>query len=209
MPPDSKLTNEEIADLRTWIESGAAWPAPEVPYELTEGNPHYEALKKNHWSWQPLANPTVPSVSNAEWPSGEIDRFVLAQLEQKGLAPVSDADRAALLRRVTFDLTGLPPAPKTSRRFWPISHRRLTSLLLSDCWQVQRLVNIGVATGWMWLDTVNRPDRLAICRILRRGSIATMSSMRSIKTNPTTSSFVNRSQETCCRRHQRNSARNS
>ena len=60
MPPDSKLTDEEIADLRTWIETGAAWPSPEVPYEVTEGNPHYEDLKKHHWSWQLLTNPAMP-----------------------------------------------------------------------------------------------------------------------------------------------------
>ncbi len=163
MPPDSKLTNEEIADLRTWIESGAAWPAPEVPYELTEGNPHYEALKKNHWSWQPLANPTVPSVSNAEWPSGEIDRFVLAQLEQKGLAPVSDADRAALLRRVTFDLTGLPPAPEDIKAFLadqsPSAYESVVERLLAS-------PAFGEHWGRHWLDVARYGESTGSARNL-------------------------------------------
>ena len=111
MPPDSQLSEDEINDLRKWITDGAVWPGPEVPYELTEANPQYETLKKNHWAWQPLQSPVVPEIQNAEWALDDIDRFVLAQLEQKQLSPVADADRATLLRRVTFDLTGLPPAP--------------------------------------------------------------------------------------------------
>lgn len=117
MPPDSALGDQQIADLRTWIESGAAWPEPEVPYELTEGNPHYEQLKQSHWSWQPLTQPQVPVVQNELWPNDDSDRFVLARLEQQGLTPVHDADRSALLRRVTFDLTGLPPTPEEITAF--------------------------------------------------------------------------------------------
>ncbi|MEI7702216.1 MAG: DUF1549 domain-containing protein, partial [Planctomycetia bacterium] len=117
MPPDSALSDQQIADLRTWIASGAAWPEPEVPYELTEGNPHYEQLKQSHWSWQPLTQPQVPVVQNEQWPNDDSDRFVLARLEQQGLTPVHDADHSALLRRVTFDLTGLPPTPEEITAF--------------------------------------------------------------------------------------------
>ena len=117
MPPDSQLSEDEINDLRKWIADGAVWPGPEVPFELTEVNPEYETLRKNHWAWQPLQSPAVPEVKNKEWAKDDIDRFVVAQLEQKALQPVSDADQATLLRRVTFDLTGLPPAPEDIKAF--------------------------------------------------------------------------------------------
>jgi hypothetical protein len=93
MPPpysDRKpLTEKEIATLRTWIEQGARW--------------------QSHWSFTAPVRPQLPAVRNAAWPRNPIDRFVLARLEQEGLAPSPATDRARLLRRVTFDLTGLPP----------------------------------------------------------------------------------------------------
>ena len=163
MPPDSKLTDEEIADLRTWIETGAAWPSPEVPYELTEGNPHYEDLKKNHWSWQLLTNPAVPSVSHVDWPRGEIDRFVLAQLEQQGLTPVSDADRASLLRRITFDLTGLPPSPEDIRAFLadqlPSAYESVVDRLLAS-------PAFGEHWGRHWLDVARYGESTGSARNL-------------------------------------------
>ena len=118
MPPEGRpLTNEQIADLRRWINDGAAWPAPAVPTSLGKPKPKYEKLKKQHWAWQPLSDPRVPSVRATAWPRDTVDRFLLAGLEAKGLAPVRDADRATLLRRVTFDLTGLPPTPEALDAF--------------------------------------------------------------------------------------------
>ncbi|MDB5295744.1 MAG: hypothetical protein JWO31_1727, partial [Phycisphaerales bacterium] len=118
MPPKKQLSAEQVADLTTWIQNGAAWPQPHVPKTL-EGkpNPEYDRLKKEHWAWQPLANPAPPAVRDAAWPRDDIDRFVLAKLEEKKLAPVGDADKASLLRRVTFDLTGLPPTPEALTAF--------------------------------------------------------------------------------------------
>jgi hypothetical protein len=93
MPPpysDRKpLTEAEVATLRTWIEQGAKW--------------------KGHWSFQAPVRPALPAVGNASWVRNPIDRFVLARLEKEGLKPSPEASRAALLRRVSFDLTGLPP----------------------------------------------------------------------------------------------------
>jgi hypothetical protein len=93
MPPpysDRKpLSEKEIATLRTWIEQGAKW--------------------QSHWSFTAPVRPDAPPVRNAAWPRNPIDRFVLARLEREGLAPSPATDRARLLRRVTFDLTGLPP----------------------------------------------------------------------------------------------------
>jgi cytochrome c553 len=112
MPQEAgPLTDEQIADLTTWVKDGAAWPAPRVPASLGKPKPAYEKLKKEHWAWQPLTDPKPPAVHNAAWPRDDVDRFILAQLEAKGLTPVADADRVALVRRVTFDLTGLPPTP--------------------------------------------------------------------------------------------------
>jgi hypothetical protein len=90
-PPDSKLslTAEEIATIRRWIEQGAQW--------------------KQHWSFIPLTGVAVPEVQRRDWPRNEIDRFVLARLEAEGLAPAPEASRQRLIRRVTFDLTGVGP----------------------------------------------------------------------------------------------------
>ena len=109
MPPDHELTEQEIADLATWIKDGAAWPAVRIPASIGRPNPKYEALRKEHWAWQPLREAKVPQVKNSAWARDEIDRFVLAKLEEKKLQPVGDADKLTLIRRVTFDLTGLPP----------------------------------------------------------------------------------------------------
>jgi cytochrome c553 len=111
MPPQKPLTAVQIADLTQWIKDGAAWPQLRLPASITRVNPEYEKLRRTHWAWQPLQSPQVPQVKTAGWARTDLDRFVLARLEAKGLQPVGDADRLTLLRRVTFDLTGLPPTP--------------------------------------------------------------------------------------------------
>ncbi|HTN02883.1 MAG TPA: DUF1549 and DUF1553 domain-containing protein, partial [Planctomycetaceae bacterium] len=89
----------------------AVWP----PVKLSDGqggwNADYDKLRKEHWAFQPLTQAAVPPVADTAWPRDDIDRFVLARLEQEKLSPVADADKAALLRRVTADLTGLLPTP--------------------------------------------------------------------------------------------------
>jgi cytochrome c553 len=110
MPPKKPLSSEEIADLSQWIKDGAAWP--KATLALSTPNARYDRLRKEHWAWQPLREPQIPLVKDTAWPRGDIDRFLLAKLEEKGLAPVGDADKQALLRRTTFDLTGLPPTPE-------------------------------------------------------------------------------------------------
>jgi hypothetical protein len=82
-----------------------------VPASLGKPKPVYEKLKKEHWAWQTLRDPKAPVVRDRSWPRDDVDRFLLFRLEAAGLRPVADANRATLLRRVTFDLTGLPPAP--------------------------------------------------------------------------------------------------
>ncbi len=110
MPQEGKeLTEEEVADLTTWIKDGAAWPTLREPATAAKTPKKYERLRKEHWAWQPLADPKAPAVKDAAWPRDDMDRFLLAALEKTALRPVADADKGTLIRRVTFDLTGLPP----------------------------------------------------------------------------------------------------
>ncbi|GEP44349.1 PSD1 and planctomycete cytochrome C domain-containing protein [Brevifollis gellanilyticus] len=118
MPKEGdKLTAGQIADLTTWIQDGAEWPRERIPASLTRTNPEFEKLKKSHWAWQPLTQPAVPPTTDTTWAEDDLDRFVLAKLDEKKLAPVRDADRVTLLRRVTFDLTGLPPTSQEISSF--------------------------------------------------------------------------------------------
>ncbi|WP_035608964.1 PSD1 and planctomycete cytochrome C domain-containing protein [Haloferula sp. BvORR071] len=118
MPKESDpLSGEQIADLRTWIADGAAWPLEKLPEDLGRVKANYEKNRKSHWAYQPLKKPAPPEVADASWPQSEIDRFVLARLEQEKLPPVADATPDVLLRRLTFDLTGLPPAPEALAAF--------------------------------------------------------------------------------------------
>ena len=144
MPREGKpLSEQEVAVLRKWIKDGAAWPAAAVPSSLGKPRPQYEKLKREHWAWQPLTNPKLPAVRDTAWPRDSLDRFLLARLEAKGLTPVRDAGREALLRRVTFDLTGLPPTPaeldaflqdRSTDAFARVVDRLLTSPHFGERW---------------------------------------------------------------------------
>ena len=114
---EDKLPDATIAAFEKWIADGVPWPAgitvqaaatkPTAPSTAST----ITAEQRAWWAFKPLATPTVPEVSNVEWPKTDIDRFVLARLEKEGLAPVRPADRRTLIRRATLDLTGLPPTP--------------------------------------------------------------------------------------------------
>lgn len=108
MPAEGEpLNDEQIAVLTRWIEDGAAWPTLDV--KVQRDIAEYQELRAKHWSWQPVRDVSVPDVIDRSWPRDDIDRFILDRLEQAKLAPVGDADKGTLLRRVTYDLTGLPP----------------------------------------------------------------------------------------------------
>lgn len=118
MPSEGEhLKEEQISVLAKWIEDGAQWPSIKIPASLGKQIEHFEKLKKEHWAWQSLTQPKIPSVQDQSWPRDDLDRFILASLEAKKINPVSDADRIALIRRVTFDLTGLPPKPEEIDQF--------------------------------------------------------------------------------------------
>jgi hypothetical protein len=118
MPPQGKLPEHVIADLTAWVARGAPWPDEKGP--VTGPNRYAFDLakrKREHWAWQPVHVESPPRVKNTAWPVSPIDHFILAKLEDKGLTPALPADRRTLLRRVHFDLIGLPPTPAEAEAF--------------------------------------------------------------------------------------------
>jgi hypothetical protein len=147
MPPKKKLPDEAILALTIWIKNGAVWPS--VP-AAGDG----EAAKR-HWAFQPIRNPAPPAVKNTNWPRTPVDRFVLARLEERGLTPSAPADRRTLLRRLTFDLIGLPPSPEDVAAFESDDSldgyaRVLDRLLASP--------RYGERWGRYWLDVARYAD---------------------------------------------------
>jgi cytochrome c553 len=113
MPPKAKLSDEQIATLTTWVKQGAVWPEVSVPVRPVEKDSGFKITAKDRafWSFQPVSQPRVPDVKDGTWPRTPIDHFVLATLETNKLRPVEPADKRTLIRRASFDLTGLPPTP--------------------------------------------------------------------------------------------------
>jgi len=110
MPPKGeKLTDQQIADLTEWVRRGA--PDPRTVVAKGSSGSH-GGVGRNHWAFQPVQKPALPAVANAAWCKNPVDNFVLAKLEGNGLAPNTPADKSTLIRRVTFDLTGLPPTER-------------------------------------------------------------------------------------------------
>ena len=153
MPPKGKLADADIAILERWVAMGAPDPrteaAPAQPARLT----HDAGLA--HWAFQPIATPPVPPVKDTAWPRSDIDRFVLAKLESEGLRPVADSDRATLLRRVFFDLVGIPPTPADVASFLeddaPDSLAKVVDALLAR-------PEFGERWGRHWLDVARYAD---------------------------------------------------
>ena len=113
MPPKKKLSESVIRDLERWVQMGA--PDPRAGGTVIRREIDLEAGKK-FWAFQPLDH-SQPKTKNTSWAKSAIDRYVLAGLEAKGLQPVADADKRTLIRRVYFDLIGLPPSPEAVARF--------------------------------------------------------------------------------------------
>jgi mono/diheme cytochrome c family protein len=107
MPKDGHLTEAAINDLATWVKDGAVWP--EAPKSTQSAGYAIRPEQRKFWSFQPLKKPDAPKTVNTAWPLNNIDRFILARLEKEGMKPVGQADRRTLLRRLSYDLTGLPP----------------------------------------------------------------------------------------------------
>jgi len=152
MPPTGKLEAEAIAALTEWVAMGAPWPG-EDSQPAGEGNGGGIDLqaRARHWSFQPITQPVPPKVADHGRVRSPIDRFILSRLESEGLQPAAEADRRTLLRRVTFDLIGLPPHPSEIRRFLddstPGAYERAVDRLLSS-------PRYGERWGRHWLDLV-------------------------------------------------------
>jgi len=154
MPPSGRLPAEEIEVLVRWIEQGLPWDkAAAVDAPADAGSPPAEAgsALPSAWPYQRLQRPPVPAVSDPGWVNTPIDAFLLAKLESEGLTPAPAADRIALIRRLTFDLTGLPPTPEEIDAFVadnsPAAYERLVDRLLAS-------PRYGEAWGRHWLDLV-------------------------------------------------------
>ncbi|WP_435020037.1 PSD1 and planctomycete cytochrome C domain-containing protein [Tundrisphaera sp. TA3] len=148
MPPKGKLKDGEVADLTRWVRDGAAWPEPNVAARPAAAV-GITAEDRAFWSFRPVEDPPVPKVADASWPTSPLDRFVLAEMEARGLRPVPPADRRALIRRVSFDLIGLPPAPEEVEAFVaddaPEAFAKVVDRLLAS-------PHYGERWGRHWLD---------------------------------------------------------
>ncbi|MBA4189245.1 MAG: hypothetical protein C0467_14710 [Planctomycetaceae bacterium] len=152
MPPKGKLAESEIADLTAWVKAGAAWPKGGAKAAAVRGGEISIAKRKQeHWAWQSVRPAAPPAVRDRAWVSDAADAFILAGLETRGLKPASPADAATWLRRVTFDLTGLPPSPEDVERFLadsgPAARAAVVDRLLAS-------PAFGVRWGRHWLDLV-------------------------------------------------------
>ena len=152
MPMGGKLKADEIAAITEWVKAGAPWPAAAaVAKPATGASREISAEMRNWWSFRPLAKPAVPQPKDAGWAKTEIDRFVLARLEQEGLKPVRAADRRTLIRRLTLDLTGLPPTVEEVDAFVadasPQAYAKVVDRLLAS-------PAYGERWGRWWLDAV-------------------------------------------------------
>ncbi len=115
MPPKGeKLSDQQIADLTEWVRRGAPDPRSSVAQGSSLA---YSGVGRNHWAFKPVKKPAVPAVQNAAWLKNPVDNFVLAKLEAGGMAPNSPAEKTVLIRRIYFDLIGLPPHPVDVQAF--------------------------------------------------------------------------------------------
>ena len=153
MPPTGKLPDAQIEALTKWVREGAFWPESSALQKAVPA--------AGFWAFQPVKKPGVPSVRNAAWARSDIDRFILAKLEEKKLAPVRDADKYTLLRRATLDLTGLLPTPAeidafandaSPQAFEHVVDRLLASPAYGDHW------------GRHWLDVTYYADTTGVGR---------------------------------------------
>jgi mono/diheme cytochrome c family protein len=148
MPPKGeRLTREQITLLRAWIDQGAKWP----------DDASAKSDPADHWAYKPIKSHAPPTLTgdDAKWVRNPIDAFVLAKLKEKGLRPSAQADRRTLIRRVYFDLTGLPPAPEEVDRFIaderPDAYERVVDALLAS-------PRYGERWARHWLDVVHYGD---------------------------------------------------
>ena len=145
-----RLTAAEIKHLRDWVDAGAVWPA------------NFETAR--HWSYVPPVRPKIPAMQDKTWPKNEIDRFILAKLEAEKLAPSPEASPETLIRRLSLDLTGLPPTPAEVEAFVKECRRSDSSFVIQDS-SLEALADrllaskeFGVRWARPWLDLARYAD---------------------------------------------------
>jgi hypothetical protein len=149
MPPKNKLKAEQIAALEKWVQMGAPHTGKATPTAIDSPE-----SKTNHWAYQPIQSPAVPHPSDSLWPRNDIDRFILAKLEAKKLRPAADADRIVLIRRLYFDLIGLPPPPDVLRSTTETLEQIVDRLLASP--------QFGEHWGRHWLDVARFAESVTL-----------------------------------------------
>ena len=153
MPPKKKLSAAQIADFEKWVAMGA--PDPRTTSEATEEEKELDlAAARKFWAFQPVRKLPAPKVKQTDWPRTDIDRFVLAALEAKGIGPVGDADDLTLLRRIYFDLIGLPPTPKQMAAFEKAANVNRQSAIENSVDALLASPHFGERWGRHWLDVV-------------------------------------------------------
>ncbi len=157
MPPKGKLSAAEIAEFTAWIEHGAPMPKSADAADRMEGEIDFASGRK-FWSFQPAIAQPLPSVKNTAWPRSRIDSFVLAALEREALTPSPQADRTVLIRRLSFDLLGLPPTPEQVQTFVtdesPDAYEKLVEQMLAS-------PHYGEKWARIWLDLARYTDKTA------------------------------------------------
>jgi mono/diheme cytochrome c family protein len=155
MPPSGKLAAREIEILTRWVKMGSPYP-PGKDYGAAassqpRASPQVNEEARNFWAFRPVKRPAVPEVKNKAWVRSAIDTFILRGLEKNGLTPAAPADKVALIRRATYDLTGLPPTPSEVDAFVaddsPEAFARVVDRLLES-------PRYGERWGRHWLDLV-------------------------------------------------------
>ncbi|MDX1983771.1 MAG: PSD1 and planctomycete cytochrome C domain-containing protein [Bryobacteraceae bacterium] len=159
MPPMGRLSDGEITALTEWVKMGAPWPgagsAAASASAVRKGGRNFSQEEKSFWAFQPVKDPQVPRVKDVAWVKSPVDNFILAQLEAKGLKPAPPADKLTLLRRATYDLTGLPPGEKEIAEFLSDNSPQAFAKV------VDRLLNsprYGERWGRHWLDVARYAD---------------------------------------------------
>ncbi len=152
MPPKGKLPAEDIDALTKWVEMGAPWPNESVSVDSpTQQVFDLQKRKSSHWAWQPVQNSQIPVVVDELWPKNAIDRFILSGLEHAGLKPTAPADKYALVRRLYFDLIGLPATPVQVLNYVNNTDEHATAKLVD---QLLESPHFGERWGRHWLDLV-------------------------------------------------------
>ncbi|HAL13500.1 MAG TPA: hypothetical protein DCP67_06770, partial [Planctomycetaceae bacterium] len=153
MPPDEKLTEQQISDFQRWIKMGMPWPDDQALSKL-DG---YASIFANHWSLQPVKVAPLPSVSDLGWPRNNIDFYILNKLDSADLRPSAEASRRELIRRVMFDVTGLAPTASEVAAFEgdtrPDAYERMVDKALAKPQHGERWARY-------WMDVARYSDTL-------------------------------------------------